>query len=234
MLTGKPWTGSAVASRSQRLAQTPSVHVRTKHAAKASSATIQPANPGTTGSKEGAPTRKLIVLRHADSAFPQGTRDHERPISAEGKLQAISIAHELKKAGWEPDLVLASNSKRTKQTLHEMSKVMESLEDVDTHLMGSLYTVAALDGQTRQHMQECMKEVVHDKSHFCVMLVGHNKGWEEAASQLAGQAVKLQTASAALLQVTAESWADVLQGEDARWRLVGILEALGPQRQPSV
>jgi len=42
-------------------------------------------------------------------------------------------------AGWEPDLVLASNSKRTKLTLNEMTTVMESLEAVDTHLMGWVY-----------------------------------------------------------------------------------------------
>jgi len=38
--------------------------------------------------------------------------------------------------GWEPDLVLASNAKRTKQTLEEMATVITSLEDVDMHLMG--------------------------------------------------------------------------------------------------
>lgn len=64
-----------------------------------------------------------------------------------------------------------------------------------------LYTVAALDGMTRQKLQECTLELVDDQKHSCVMLVGHNKGWEEAASSLSGQAIKLRTASAALLQV---------------------------------
>ncbi|KAG2448681.1 hypothetical protein HYH02_006038 [Chlamydomonas schloesseri] len=117
----------------------------------------------------------------------------------------------LKERGWTPDLVLASNSKRTKQTLDEMAEVMHELADVDAHYYGSLYTVAALDGQTRDHILECLLEVCDDAKNRVIMCVGHNKGWEEAASQLAGQAVKLRTASAALLQCYAPSWKDVLK-----------------------
>ncbi|KAG2433041.1 hypothetical protein HXX76_008768 [Chlamydomonas incerta] len=148
----------------------------------------------------------------------------------------------LKERGWTPDLVLASNSKRTKQTLDEMAEVMHELADVDAHYYGSLYTVAALDGQTRDHIVECLLEVCDDARNRVVMCVGHNKGWEEAASQLAGQAVKLRTASAALLQCYSPSWKDVLklpsgkeegveqQGQAAaagaaavRWQLVEVV-----------
>ncbi len=42
-------------------------------------------------------------------------------------------------------------------------------------LCRSLYTVAALDGQTAHHLQDCLLEVVDDARHQCVLLVGHNK-----------------------------------------------------------
>lgn len=50
---------------------------------------------------------------------------------------------------------------------------------VDAHYMGSLYTVAALDGQTKTHLEETIRSLASDAKHFCVMCVGHNKGWEE-------------------------------------------------------
>ena len=43
--------------------------------------------------------------------------------------------------------------------------------------------------------------MVDDRRTFCVAVVGHNKGMEEAASSFAGETVKLRTASVALLEV---------------------------------
>jgi len=42
---------------------------------------------------------------------------------------------------------------------------------------------------------------------------------------MAGQAVSLQNASAALLQAAGDSWSDVLK-EDQKWQLVSVLEPL--------
>lgn len=42
--------------------------------------------------------------------------------------------------------------------------------------------------------------------HRCM---GHNKGWEEAASMLSGASVKLKTCNAALLHAFGNSWDDV-------------------------
>mgnify|MGYP000241057888 CR=1 FL=1 len=39
--------------------------------------------------------------------------------------------------------------------------------------------------------------------------MGHNRGWEEAASIFSGLAVELKTANAALLQTSATSWQEV-------------------------
>ena len=59
----------------------------------------------------------------------------------------------LKERGWTSDLVFASNSKRTKQTLDEMAEVMHELADVDTHYYGSLYTVRTVPQQHGWHLQ---------------------------------------------------------------------------------
>lgn len=39
--------------------------------------------------------------------------------------------------------------------------------------------------------------------------MGHNRGWEEAASQFCGVAVELKTANAALLEAPGISWKEV-------------------------
>lgn len=49
-------------------------------------------------------------------------------------------------------------------------------------------------------------EDAHRWLHRCM---GHNRGWEEAASQLCGVAVELKTANAALLEAHGGSWKEV-------------------------
>ncbi|KNA07547.1 hypothetical protein SOVF_170790 [Spinacia oleracea] len=39
--------------------------------------------------------------------------------------------------------------------------------------------------------------------------MGHNKGWEEAASMFTGSVIELKTCNAALLEGTGKSWEEV-------------------------
>lgn len=71
--------------------------------------------------------RRLILLRHADSETSAKLRDYDRPISMQGKREAAKIAQQLCALGWVPDLIIASNSKRTKQTLDIMVEAAAQL-----------------------------------------------------------------------------------------------------------
>eukprot|EP00879_Flechtneria_rotunda_P004186 GHRR01004434.1.p1 GENE.GHRR01004434.1~~GHRR01004434.1.p1 ORF type:complete len:228 (+),score=77.17 GHRR01004434.1:210-893(+) len=166
--------------------------------------------------------RRMILLRHADSETSARLRDYDRPISLQGKREAANIARRLQQLGWIPDLIIASNSKRTKQTLDTMAEAAAELSQVDAHYLGSLYTVAALDGQTKHHLEETIRSVACDFKNSCIMCVGHNKGWEEAASAFAKQAVRLGTASAALFEAAGSSWEDVTV-PDTDWKLVSVV-----------
>ena len=42
--------------------------------------------------------------------------------------------------------------------------------------------------------------------HRCM---GHNRGWEEAASMLSGASIELKTCNAALLEASGNSWEEV-------------------------
>lgn len=39
--------------------------------------------------------------------------------------------------------------------------------------------------------------------------MGHNRGWEEAASMFSGEQIELKTCNAALLEATGKSWDEV-------------------------
>ena len=49
-------------------------------------------------------------------------------------------------------MVICSNALRTRQTYDVLRQELPELEDADSHFHGSLYTVAALDGQTRARL----------------------------------------------------------------------------------
>lgn len=115
-----------------------------------------------------APHRRSLISsapdarrrRHADSDPDQpGRRDHDREINAQGRQDARSAAAHLLAAGWIPDLLLCSNSRRTKQTVEAMASEVGAFDDVDAHFLGTLYTVAALDGMTAAHISERVRDL---------------------------------------------------------------------------
>jgi phosphohistidine phosphatase SixA len=65
-----------------------------------------------------------------------------------------------------------------------------------------------------------------------IMCVGHNKGMEEAAGEFCGRDVRLQVATAALLEKTYEGddgWVGVMGGNEGKgsWRLVAVASPEG-------
>lgn len=91
------------------------------------------------------------------------------------------MAAKLRARGWIPQVVVCSNALRTRQTYDSLSSMIPELEDADLHFLGSLYTIAALDGHTRGFL-EGLVAAEASSTQTCVLCLGHNKGWEEAAS----------------------------------------------------
>ena len=56
----------------------------------------------------------------------------------------------------------------------------------------------------------------------CVLVLGHNPGWQSAVYWLVGEAHEMTTANAALMEIEAESWADAIRRE-TEWNLVEFL-----------
>ncbi|XP_020598657.1 uncharacterized protein LOC110038228, partial [Phalaenopsis equestris] len=101
-----------------------------------------------------------------------------------------------------------SDATRTKETLKIMQEYSKEFSQAEVHFMPSFYSIAAMDGQTAEHLQKIVCQYSRDEV-LTVMCMGHNRGWEEAASMFSGFSIELKTCNAALLEATGESWKEV-------------------------
>jgi phosphohistidine phosphatase len=63
-----------------------------------------------------ARARRLVLLRHAKSAWPVGVPDHDRPLGPRGRRDAPAAGRWLRQADCAPDHVLCSTALRARQT----------------------------------------------------------------------------------------------------------------------
>ena len=63
----------------------------------------------------GSPGRRLILLRHAKSAWPD-VPDHDRPLAPRGHRDAPAAGRWLRKSGDIPDRVVCSTARRARET----------------------------------------------------------------------------------------------------------------------
>ncbi|KAG0495433.1 hypothetical protein HPP92_000124 [Vanilla planifolia] len=169
--------------------------------------------------------RRLILLRHAESALPERSlRDHDRPLSMAGRADALSVSRKLQKMGWIPELILSSDATRTKETLKIMLESSKEFSEAEVHFMPSFYPIAAMDGHTAEHLQKVICEYSRDDV-LTVMCMGHNRGWEEAASMFSGSSIELKTCNAALLETIGKSWNEAFTSAGlGGWKLEGIVK----------
>ncbi|MCD7447651.1 hypothetical protein HAX54_032270 [Datura stramonium] len=169
--------------------------------------------------------RRLILLRHAKSSWEnRSIRDHDRPLSRTGQLDAIKLSQNLLKLGWIPQLILSSDALRTRETLQIMQEQVQAFLEAEVHFISSFYSVAAMDGQTAEHLRQAICKYSRDEI-LTVMCMGHNRGWEEAASVFSGVTVELKTCNAALLEATGKSWEEAFSlAGPGGWKLQGLVK----------
>ena len=119
--------------------------------------------------QSGGPTHRLIVLRHAKSAWPDGVPDEDRPLARRGRRDAPQAGAWLKKTDHVPDRVLCSTAARTRQTLAALGDIGagEVYEDAAIY-EASPGTLATLADANRDAER--------------LLLVGHNPGLEQLAA----------------------------------------------------
>lgn len=156
--------------------------------------------------------RRLILMRHAKSAWDtDAPSDHERPLNKRGRRDAPRVGQRLADLGWSPELVLSSDSTRTKETWDRMCRAFERPR---VCFLPSLY------GAGVHAVQDALANVPEEIA--TVMVLGHNPGWEEVLVFLTNQQVPMTTANAALLVIDADSWADAAT-QRGRWQLDQVI-----------
>jgi phosphohistidine phosphatase len=122
---------------------------------------------------------QLILLRHAKAAAQTaGGSDHDRNLTAEGRLAADKMGQAMRRAGLAPDVVLVSSATRTLATLEalEDAGLWDERPNIDT--LPLLYMASA--NRIRDLLQD-LPETVRS-----ALVIGHNPGLQELAQSLSG------------------------------------------------
>lgn len=156
---------------------------------------------------------RLMLLRHAKSSWnePQ-IADRERPLAEAGREAAPLIGRYAMEHGLQPELILYSPARRTRET-HELFAAALG-RPVPAEAVEELYDF----GDGRALLDVARRRGGEARS---LMLVGHNPALESLARMLSvrGDAEtlgelqqKFPTAALAVIECTAESWAELQPG----------------------
>ena len=156
--------------------------------------------------------RRLILMRHAKRSWKvAGMADHERPLNTRGRKDAPRVAQALLSHGWAPNVVFSSTAQRTRETWAGMAPV---LPPVEASFHTSLY-LASLPAI------EDLATTWPDTERGPVLILGHNPGWELAASTLGRAHLSMTTANAVLLEGSGSTWSEALRGS---WTVLAHLQ----------
>lgn len=161
---------------------------------------------------------RLIVLRHAKSAWPVGVRDLQRPLSPRGQRDAPAAGRWIRDHVGVPDAVVVSPAVRTQQTWHLVRRDWPH-QPAMVRTDPRVYEAAVTD----------VMEVIADwpPTIETGLVIGHNPGLDDLVCRLAGvddvsQVVTTQPpiakfATSAIAVVTAEvSWQQLLLATPAQ------------------
>lgn len=153
----------------------------------------------------------LVVMRHArampaDPPLP----DLLRPLDVRGRLEAREVGSALAAWGVMPDRVLSSDARRTRETWEWMEGAFGRPIPIDfSHAFYTRGAEAALDALSRVDVRTAL-------------VLGHNPEWEHLIETLTGEFVPMSTATAAILEIGAPSWATAVD-QRGDWRLVDVI-----------
>jgi phosphohistidine phosphatase len=120
--------------------------------------------------------RKLVLLRHAKSAWPEGVPDIDRPLGDRGRRDAPAVGRWLRLASYEPDLVLCSPARRARQTW-QFAQAELGIQP-DTSFEPAVYEATA------DSLLDLVRRI--PSTARTVVIVGHDPGLPELAQALAG------------------------------------------------
>lgn len=160
--------------------------------------------------------RRLILLRHAKSAWPANTRDRDRPLAERGRLAAPLMGAYIASHDLVPDLALVSPARRTDETWR--------LASAEWPRQPRLATEPAIYEAPAERLLAVVKR--QDDGAKSLMMVGHNPGMADltallvSANQRGALPVKYPTAGLAVIDLPVESWDAIIPHIGALERFV--------------
>ncbi|MCJ8519930.1 phosphohistidine phosphatase [Pseudorhizobium tarimense] len=155
--------------------------------------------------------RRLLLLRHAKSAWPEGVEDHERPLAERGLKAAPAMGNHMAREHLVPDLALVSDATRTQETWELVRKRLPG--EIETRIIPELYDASAADMLQVLRRAEAIADTL--------VIVGHNPGLQEVALLLVGDGKasaraamveKYPTGALAVIDFPAFDWKDIEPG----------------------
>lgn len=147
--------------------------------------------------------KELLLFRHAQAGAGSSTgRDFDRFLTDYGRSQPEPVGRALASAGFSPQLVLCSGSARTRETL-ALLQLSELCAHAEVQFSDALYECT-----TRQILMELAGV---DEPIERVLLVGHNPGLSDLATELTHKGVGLSPGEFAWLSFEGE-WQTIGRG----------------------
>ncbi|HXG68351.1 MAG TPA: histidine phosphatase family protein [Blastocatellia bacterium] len=148
--------------------------------------------------------KTLLLLRHAKSSWDDSSlRDFDRPLAPRGERDAPRMGKALKKRGPLPDVVISSPAQRARQTVEAF--VAAAKLEASPQFDERIYEASSAE------LMKLVRGLPDSAS--CILLVGHNPGFEDLVSRLTGKSQRMPTAALACIEFKVEKWEDVEDGE---------------------
>jgi phosphohistidine phosphatase len=148
--------------------------------------------------------RQLVLVRHGH-AEPErkDLADIDRALDERGRAEAATSAENLLHADYVPDLVLASNARRTRETAALLARAF-ALTDEQMRVEPALYLASS--STLLQVLQQCPEEA------RTVLVVGHNPGLSELARRFDAQRtqIELKTGGICCLDLGDAPWSELM------------------------
>ncbi|MER6109249.1 SixA phosphatase family protein [Streptomyces hirsutus] len=170
-----------------------------------------PAGSTSTGRGGAAPSRRLVVLRHAKSAWPEGVPDRDRPLAARGERDAPAAGRAIADTVGPPGLALCSTAVRARRTWELAAAEWDMPPPVRYESRLYAAGVPALLAVVREAPAEV----------GTLLLIGHNPGLADLVLTLAGDGAddtldrvrtKFPTSAVAVLSWRGADWSDLAPG----------------------
>lgn len=153
--------------------------------------------------------KTVILMRHGKSSWKdKSLDDHDRPLNNRGRKAVPLMARWLAERDLQPEVVLCSSSRRTRETLDGMQAATPALPA--PHISGRLYEAGptALLEELKALPDSC----------GVVLVIGHQPGLGELLRLLAARVrtpelnrafEKFPTAAVAILRAKLGGWAEL-------------------------